>query len=493
MKVSTVPRLLVCSFPLLLSACSVTASNSATATTSTTATSTAIANLQPFADSTGTVSTYTSAGSIDTAGVFFQTLGTNGRTCATCHQPAQGMSLNAATVAALFASSNGTDPLFTAVDGANCPTVATGNAAGHSLIVNNGLVRIAVTVPAGAQFTLSVVQDPYGCALTTNAAGGQVVSVYRRPLPTASLPFLSSVMWDTRQTSAALATASTLAANLNADLTAQALDAVATHMQGSTIPTTAQLSALLAFEQGLFTAQNTDSAAGSLLANGATGGAANLAAVNYYPGINDAFGGDPKGAAFTPNVFSIFQAWTNSTNAAQASIANGERLFNTAPLTISNFRGINDNTALGSPNALQASCSTCHDAPSLGHHSVALPLDTAVSRLAQFETSPDILGGVAQLSAPSLPVYLISGCTGTNGKPVLYYTSDPGKALTTGLCADVNRMKVPGLRGLAARAPYFHNGSAANLTQVVNFYNARFQMKLNPQQVTDLVNFLNAL
>jgi len=49
------------------------------------------------------------------------------------------------------------------------------------------------------------------------------------------------------------------------------------------------------------------------------------------------------------------------------------------------------------------------------------------------------------------------------------------------------------LRGLAARAPYFHGGTAANLQQVVAFYNARFQMNLTPQQQADLVNFLNAL
>ena len=73
------------------------------------------------------------------------------------------------------------------------------------------------------------------------------------------------------------------------------------------------------------------------------------------------------------------------------------------------------------------------------------------------------------------------------------YTTDPGKGLFTGLCADVNRIKVPALRGLAARAPYFHNGSAPTLAALVNFYNARFQMNLSAQQKTDLVNFLNAL
>jgi cytochrome c peroxidase len=49
------------------------------------------------------------------------------------------------------------------------------------------------------------------------------------------------------------------------------------------------------------------------------------------------------------------------------------------------------------------------------------------------------------------------------------------------------------LRGLAARAPYFHGGTAANLAQVVAFYNARYSMALTPQQQSDLVNFLHAL
>ena len=66
-------------------------------------------------------------------------------------------------------------------------------------------------------------------------------------------------------------------------------------------------------------------------------------------------------------------------------------------------------------------------------------------------------------------------------------------ALDWAICADVNHLKVPGLRGLAARAPYIHNCSATTLAQLVNFYNARFQMGLNPGQKTDLVNFLNAL
>jgi hypothetical protein len=74
-----------------------------------------------------------------------------------------------------------------------------------------------------------------------------------------------------------------------------------------------------------------------------------------------------------------------------------------------------------------------------------------------------------------------------------FYTTDPGKALISGLCSDFNRGKGPILRGLAARAPYFHNGAAANLDELVNFYNQRFQMNLTEEQKKDLVAFLNSL
>ena len=73
------------------------------------------------------------------------------------------------------------------------------------------------------------------------------------------------------------------------------------------------------------------------------------------------------------------------------------------------------------------------------------------------------------------------------------YTTDPGKALISGQCSDLNRLKGPVLRGLAARAPYFHNGAAASLRQVVDFYDQRFNMQLSAQQKTDLTAFLGSL
>jgi hypothetical protein len=464
------------------------------ATTTTTMTSNLIPSLQPYPTPSGTESTFSATGSIDPSGIFFQGLGTNTRSCASCHQLSQGMGLSAASAQALFASSNGSDPLFAAVDGANCPTVATADSTGHSLVVNNGLIRIAEALPAGAQFAMAVAQDPYGCAAVTNASTGQTTySVYRRPLPAASLTMLSQVMWDARFTGAPLNAAATLSANLETDLSAQAANAIATHEQGSAAPTAAQLSELVAFEKGLFTAEATDTQAGPLTGSGAAGGAAALAAQNYYPGINDAFGQDPTGAKFNKVVFTLFQAWEGSANPVQASIARGEDLFNSAPMQITDVHGLNDNPALGSPAVIVGTCGTCHDAPNIGTHSLPLTMDIGTSHVIASETDANIVGGLQALTAPNLPVYQISGCTNANGNAVVYVTTDPGVALTTGQCADVNGIKAPGLRGLAARAPYFHNGSAANLGQVVQFYSTRFQMNLNPQQLVDLQNFLAAL
>ena len=453
-----------------------------------------IPSLQPYPTPSGTESTYVATGSINPTGIFFQALGTNARTCSSCHQLSQGMGLSAASVQALFTASNGSDPLFLAVDGANCPAAATGDSAGHSLMLNNGLIRIAEALPAGVQFTIAVAQDPYGCAATANASTGQTAySVYRRPLPATSVAVLSQVMWDARFTAAPLNLASTLSANLESDLSTQAANAIATHEQGSAAPTPAQLSELVAFEEGLFTAEATDTQAGPLTGSGATGGAAALAAQNYYPGINDAFGQDPTGAKFNPVVFTLFQAWEGSANPAQASIARGEDIFNSAPMQITDVHGLNDNPALGSPAVIVGTCGTCHDAPNIGTHSLPLAMDIGTSHVIASETDANIIGGLQSLTTPSLPVYQISGCTDAGGNAVVYVTTDPGVALTTGQCADVNRMKVPGLRGLAARGPYFHNGSAANLGQVAQFYSTRFQMNLNPQQLVDLQNFLAAL
>jgi cytochrome c peroxidase len=463
-----------------------------------------IPNLKHFRDKTGAVATFSTGGNINEKTAFFQSLGTNGRTCATCHQPDQAFSLSAKGIREVYERTHGTDPLFAAVDGANCPSANPKDRAAHSLLLERGLIRVGITLPEHPEFTVQVVRDPYGCAVTTDPATGRpLVSVYRRPLPSTNLRFLSAVMFDGRETAMPLNNAQTYQDNLYQDLTNQAISAVQTHFQGQT-PSAEKVDEIVRFEEGLFTAQIHDDNAGSLAAHQAGGGPMALAAQEYYPGMNDVLGGDPEGDTFNPKAFSIYAAWEkpgayrerrDEDEKAMREIAAGEKLFNTAPLVITGVRGLNDNKTLGNPASIAGTCTTCHDSPNVGNHSVALPLDIATSRLAAYETDPSIYAALRELSAPELPIYEITGCPDPSnpGETVNYYTSDPGKGLITGLCADVNRGKGPILRGLAARAPYFHNGAAANLEELVNFYNQRFQMNLSSKEKKALVAFLNSL
>jgi hypothetical protein len=467
------------------------------------------------ADATGAIETFNVNGHTNTKGAFFQSLGTNGRSCSTCHLPDQAMSISPRQIRERFEQTRGRDPLFNAVDGANCGNAKTSSESAHSLLLSHGLIRIALAVPTNAQFTVTAVHNPYGCALAPDPVSGQMIlSTYRRPLPSTNLRFLSTMMWDGRESPAASALNSkaTFAVNLNADLMQQAKDAVAIHAQGKKVPTLAQLNDIIAFEMGLSTAQAYDRHAGDLDARGALGGARNLVGEEYYPGINDVLGADPDGIAFDETSMTLFAAWENGGHPryedndgrnpferreARRDIAAGEVLFNTAPLTISAVRGLNDSAALGNPVSFKGTCTTCHDSPNVGNHSLPLPLDIGIGHTPRsgFENDPNIAKGIAELNEPDLPIFLVSGCPTpfSAGQPVSFYTTDLGKGMITGLCSDLNRLKGPVLRGLAARAPFFHNGAAATLLQAVNFYNQRFAMNLTEEQKHQLVAFLNSL
>jgi cytochrome c peroxidase len=436
----------------------------------------------------GQLGTISTAGMIDRGNAFFQNLGTNGRSCATCHLQANAFGLSAEAAQAVFAATGGRDPLFAPVDGANCPSVTPADGAtGHSLLLNQALIRVGLTVPAGAEYTITAIYDPYGCALKGSPAEA---SVYRRVLPTANLRFLSAVMWDGRETVQPLTDRNTVTANLRAGLLHQAMDATLGHAQAAVSPTAAQLGSIVDFELGLFSAQQTDNAAGVLQAEKGAGGPAALMAAPYFPGINDPLGDNPTGVVFDPSALTLFGSWKELGNSGRwaeprKAVARGEAVFNTHPLKITSVAGLNDALGMG---IINGTCTTCHDTPDVGNHSRPLPLDIGTSHVTTYESDPDLRAALGQLSMPRLPVFQLHCMTGADR-----YTSDPGRALITGKCADIGRVKGPVLRALAARGPYFHNGSAATLKQVVDFYNLRFQMGLTDREKADLEAFLRAL
>jgi cytochrome c peroxidase len=432
-------------------------------------------------DATGAVATFQPGGAtFPFNNAFFQNLGTNGRTCFTCHQPQTGWSVSAAGVAARFDASGGTDPIFRLVDGATCPSDDVSNPVAkrraYSLLIDKGLIRIGLPMPAGAEFEVTSVNDPYHC--TTNPATGLtsttagIVSIYRRPLPSTNLGFLSTIMWDGRELS----------------LSSQATDATLGHAQANAAPSAAQVAQIVSFESGIFTAQEIDRKAGSLHDAGASGGAValSLQLSKFIIGVNDPFGQNPTGATFDPNIFDLFKPWLGfagygDTLQQRLSIARGEGIFNATPINVTGVAGIND--VLDVP-VFHGFCGTCHDTPNAGDHSVKAPLDIGIADAGA--KRPPVL------DISGLPVFTLTCKSGLLTGQVFMVT-DPGRALISGNCVDIGKLKGPILRGLASRAPFFHNGSAATLLDVVNFYDQRFGIGFTVRQKADLVNFLNSL
>src|SRR5512140_304675 len=237
-------------------------------------------DLLPFADSSGSVQTITTNPSFDTSNPFFQSLGTNGRACATCHQSRDGWSVTPAHIQQRFDSSAGTDPIFRPSDGANCSAadVSTVDARrqAYSLLLTKGLIRVSLPMPSGADFTLVGFEDPYGCI------SGAEFSMYRRPLPASNLKFLSAVMWDGRETDPGR--------SMLGNFRQQALDATMGHAQAAVEPTDDQLNQIVRFETGLITAQVSDRDAGKLDGGGGLGGPSALSQQAFFIGINDPLG-----------------------------------------------------------------------------------------------------------------------------------------------------------------------------------------------------------
>jgi hypothetical protein len=427
-----------------------------------------------FANDAGVLRTLHTSGTIDKTNPFFADLGTNGRSCVTCHQPAQAWTITPDELRERFARTDGREAIFRTNDGSNCEgaDVSTIDARrrAFSLLLNKGLIRVALPVPANAEFEIVGVDDPYRCGGSLASA-----SVYRRPLPSSNVAFISGVMWDGRESAPGRA--------IREDLMHQARNAVASHAQGAS-PSDAQLAAIVDFELGLFAAQALDRGVGSLSVQEARGGVRALAVQPFCVGINDPLGMLPSmpGACavaspgLDPNVFTLFGAWAQTASPMRQAIARGETIFNTRRFVIDNVSGLNGEAGdpLSTPIAT-GTCTVCHDTPNAGNHSVPMPLNIGVTD--------------ATRRTPDLPLFTLRHKA--TGETV--QTSDPGRAMITGRWRDIGRFKGPVLRALTARAPYFHDGSAATLVDVLEFYDKRFRIQLTDREKADLLAFLQAL
>jgi hypothetical protein len=429
-----------------------------------------IGGLEPARNPAGIAETVHTTGAIDRTNPFFSVLGPNPRTCETCHSPAMGWTLTAKGAQHLFKDSDGLDPLFMLHDAGNRPDadISTRQArkASFSTLREKGLIRFARTVNAAAEFTVTEVVDPYGFATPTQ------ITNFRRPTATANEAKLVSV---------------TNAPGPQPDIPAALAGLVrgAAQFHGQRDPAMPvpvdQQQAGAAMQMGIFFAQSIDEDAGRLDDDGAMGGPFNLVDQPFYVGINDIQGNDPMTHTYTSKIFNIFDAWEKYDEdrcgrgdraRKRASIWRGQEIFNNKQFVISGVNGLNDQ--LGQPS-ITGTCGTCHNSPNVGTHSVY--------RLFNIGTADE-----ANCS-PDLPMLTLQHkVTGEIKK-----TCDMSRGASTGLWVDLGKFRAHPLRGLAARAPYFHDGGAKTVKDVIEYHDRRFNIGLSHRETRDLEAFLNAL
>ena len=253
---------------------------------------------------------------------------------------------------------------------------------------------------------------------------------WRRVMPTIDFSLGgATVAWDG---------GNTIGTDQVAGLTNQATRNVTGAQQGQ--PASPEVIAnIVAFERSLSTAQAFSFAAGFLDHGGAKGGAEELSRMTRTAGR-----------------FDLFDAWIGSGIPSRAQIARGQELFN-------------------NPNPGGRRCNACHSSANNGTNFNDLLFDIGTSS--------------ADARTPDLPLYTIRNrVTGQERQ-----LSDTGRGNVTGLWNDLGRFKTPTLRALAARAPYFHNGIAATLEDVVRHYEQHLGFVFTDQERADLVAFLKAL
>ncbi len=395
----------------------------------------------PILNQFGLNATWSVDNGVDLDSAFFEDFGTNQRTCGSCHKATEGWSISTPHLNILFWLTGGNDPIFRTNDGSNSPNADVSNVLkrrqAYSMLLDHGTIRVGIPMPATRDFELDAVDDPYGFASAAE------LSMFRRPLPASNLIGLTSVMWDGRETNAVLSTA----------LANQANGATLGHAAALAPLSQEEREAIVDFELGLFNAQTHVIGAGSTGAQGGGGGPEELASQDVVAARR----------------WDIFDSWQNSNNPRRRQIWRGQELFNTRT------------HVAGNPNF---TCTNCHTTKNFGTDTQGRFFNVLNPNNKPLRRTADQPLYTFRYTGPTAGTLV-------NGQTV--QTTDPGRALITGRFADMNRFKVPGIRGLAARAPYFRDGSARTLKQLVKTYEERIDFVFTDAEEDDLVAFLSAL
>ncbi|MEO8308499.1 MAG: hypothetical protein ABI616_10735 [Pseudomonadota bacterium] len=462
-----------------------------------------------FANSWGQLGVLSTSGAMEMKGhPFFSPLGENGRACVSCHQPAYAMSVSAASLRERWASTGGKDPVFAAIDGSNCPNLPQDQRSSHSLLLDRGLFRIGLPWPPPGvdgkpmkpEFTLEVLRDPTGCntdSVYGLKSGSPTVSVYRRPRPAANLKYVIGperggtgggamfIIKNGLTASVDPETGRPTSMNMMADarlptLKEQAKDAAVNHLQMHTALTGEQLQKIVDFEGQIYAGQIQSREGGAL---DEVDGPQALGPKNLAQARNGVLGDN-----YANPVFAKFEGWQQpragesaEQAAFRASVARGNDVFFVRPFWIRDAMHIN---TVGLGNPMKRTCATCHNMFMTGMDAVAGWMDLGTTNLPHANDSPELPLFKITCNA-DIPPHTFLGR--------VIYTQDPGRALISGRCNDVGAIVEQQFRGLAARAPYFSNGSARTLRELVDFYDRRFNIRFTETEKQDLVNFLSVL
>ncbi|TXS90335.1 hypothetical protein FV139_18530 [Parahaliea maris] len=456
----------------------------------------------------GRIGIINASGAIETDGhPFFTPMGSNGRACVTCHQPGDGMSVSVTTIQRRWEETGGKDPLFAAIDGSNCPSLPQGDKASHSLLLERGLFRLGLPWPpkpydgeeVEPEFSIEVVSDPSGCNLDPEwglRSDSPTVSVFRRPRPVINISHLvelphgvpphdkfyynDKTLLPTDPETGDFVSLQLMTDGRGISPKEQAKDAARTHLQRPDALPEQALAKIEAFEKQLYAGQVFDNVGGVLTGAGAPPGIGPNALLQAPPGR---LGNNPIN-----RVFGEFSMWegesgeTGQQTAFRNSVARGARVFFDRRFYISNVGSYNDK-GLGNP--FKRSCGGgCHNTTVMGMDLAPGFMDLGLNSWPWQNQRDDLPLFRITCKADVPPQSYL-------GREIL--THDPGRALITGKCRDVGATMTQQMRALAGRAPYFTNGSAANLRELVDFYDRRFNIGYSEQEKQDLVNFMRTL
>ena len=370
------------------------------------------------------------------------TLGTNGRSCATCHVLNEHTQLSPANAQSRFDPANPlSDPLFRAIDADN-PSAPPGSLTFD--LLKQGLVRIPFGLPANVDLL---------------DGDGNVVTPVPRP-PTVRVPVWHSV--PTIENT--VLTGPYQFAGLAPALPGQVIGAVFLHAQGLAPPTLAVRNAIASFEEASLSSETMKTTVFNFLNN--------LPAFDpdpaFPPGSNEALGkalfqqtcakchGGPRGNEITgPGIRAEAYLELNHNGTIEID------RFTHRPRPLA---GHESDIFLNTGVTFVTSLMQAKALPS------TLPVVLPRYRL-RFYTDATRTVQVTDLP-PKCP--LIS----RNDRSQCF-TVDPGRALISGDPADFEAFDVPQLRGIAATAPYFHDNSSPTLEAVVDLY-SRFLLRRFP-------------